>query len=380
MAFMTILILCLAMMYIIAILFLLRGLDKLEPITGNPDQPRVTVIVAARNEKDTIAECIDSLLHQTYPPEKTEIIIIDDHSDDGTTAIIADYARQHPVIRMISPLPLQHGISPKKQAVQAGIARSSGEWILTTDADCTVPPDWIANMMDATGPRTAFLASWLEVTPNGRLLGRLESLESLALVLIGAAAFGLKKPVIANAANMAYRRDVYDAVGGFSGGEHLGSGDDDLLMQKIAAHDGYDLRFVPKTSNRVKTPANHDFAGFLRQRVRWASKSSVYSPRLVMLLLVVVVFYLLALPGFILTVCGILPGIAWLLLPIKLLCDGLFMYKGCRMLERKLDLKDFLLTELLQLCYLPVVAVAGKLGRFQWKGRRYRQGVLQQTV
>src|SRR5688572_25622488 len=105
--------------YILLSLRLLKGLAKLgEPRALSEDQPPVTVLIAARNEEGRIGKCLDSLLAQTYPPEKLQIVVVDDRSEDGTSALLETY-RQRAAGRLtvVSLAETPAGVSPKKHAL-----------------------------------------------------------------------------------------------------------------------------------------------------------------------------------------------------------------------------------------------------------------------
>lgn len=107
----------------------------------------LTVLVPARNEEQQIRNCLESLLAQNYPPELIDIIIIDDHSEDRTAAIVQEYAQSG--VRLLSLrdwMPPGELNSFKKKAIEAGISQSRGQLIVTTDADCTAGPGWLPSV------------------------------------------------------------------------------------------------------------------------------------------------------------------------------------------------------------------------------------------
>ncbi len=122
---------------------ILRGSRADIPSAAAP-LPRVTVVVAARNEERLITTLLDGLSRQDYPTDLLEIIIVNDNSTDRTPIVVSEFIeslRQHSAIsiRLIfNPFP------GKKRAIRYGIEKSSGELILTTDADCTVRPGWVS--------------------------------------------------------------------------------------------------------------------------------------------------------------------------------------------------------------------------------------------
>ncbi len=85
-------------------LVFLRGLLRSRPYQQAEITPHVSMIIAAYNEADSIGGKLDNILALDYPRDRLEIIIASDGSDDGTDAIVRDYAKQG--IRLLS-LPRQ---------------------------------------------------------------------------------------------------------------------------------------------------------------------------------------------------------------------------------------------------------------------------------
>ena len=99
--------------------------------TANPE---VSIIVPARNEEASLADCLRSLVAQSEVPQTSvsfEIIVVDDGSTDRTREIAESFAG----VRLISAPPLPPGWTGKNNAVAAGAAVARGEWLLFTDAD-----------------------------------------------------------------------------------------------------------------------------------------------------------------------------------------------------------------------------------------------------
>jgi len=201
------------------------------------------------------------------------------------------------------------------------------------------------------------------------------------LTLVGASAIGLGTPVLANGANFAYRRDTFQKLKGFSGGESYGSGDDDLFLQKISKKSKKRVVFNFLRDAGVETKANDSLKGFLSQRFRWASKSAVYP---VPFLSLEIVLYLMTF--------SLLPGIPLLLLceqPVvlplcflffKLIADFIYLRLGLSKIGRRLNPVYFFLAELFQMSYILFVGIGGLFGAYTWKGRRYLNGKLVDTT
>ena len=99
----------------------------------------VSIIIAARNEEQNIGLLLHDILQQGYG--NFEVIIVDDHSDDGTSSIVKAYIEKD---FRFSLLP-NHGTG-KKEALTRGIRAARGSLIITTDADCRVTENWVAGL------------------------------------------------------------------------------------------------------------------------------------------------------------------------------------------------------------------------------------------
>jgi len=362
-----------ALLYCCFIVTLLTGLRWLEPVSMEPPSGFVSVIVPARNEEQHIGACLTALLNQTWPADKYEIIVVDDASADATTHIAGQSAAQDSRI-IILPLAADlHCISPKKRALAAGINRSRGEYLFFTDADCVAPPHWIETMMRYFTPQTGLVASWLLVQPASSLLSRLEALDSLSLTLVGAAGFGLGVPFLANGANLAYRRAVYNELHGFTGIANTASGDDDLFLQQVFKSHTWRTAFAVDRHAAVVTGANTALAGFIMQRLRWASKTAYYPLAIQALELGVYLFFVLLLASVPLALL-LHSFFPILLLLLKFILDYLFMRTGAQKINRSIIWWEFFAAEVLQAAYIVIIGPLGLRGRFSWKGRGYVKG------
>ena len=106
-------------------------LDKFE--NTSKTNPKVSIILPARNEEEFIGKCLDSLVKQDYG--NYEIIVIDDSSEDKTGEIILKYAKKYPKIIPVSARPKPDGWMGKNWACMEGYGKATGELLLFTDAD-----------------------------------------------------------------------------------------------------------------------------------------------------------------------------------------------------------------------------------------------------
>src|SRR5215213_10818496 len=127
-----------------------RSLDE-EPAEAPADAPLVSVVIPARNESRNIAACLTSVLAARYPA--LEVIVVDDHSDDGT----GDAARAvgDPRLRVLENPPLPAGWMGKQWACATGAAAARGEILLFADADTRHAPDLVPRAVNAMRARRA---------------------------------------------------------------------------------------------------------------------------------------------------------------------------------------------------------------------------------
>jgi glycosyltransferase involved in cell wall biosynthesis len=121
-----------ASFFVIHLFRRIRIFEKTDPPL--PQQwPRLSVVIATCNDADTIEKAVNTLLQQDYPD--LEIVVVNDRSTDGTGALIEKIARKDSRVRTLHIQHLPPGWLGKVHALHVGTQKTSGEWILYTDAD-----------------------------------------------------------------------------------------------------------------------------------------------------------------------------------------------------------------------------------------------------
>jgi cellulose synthase/poly-beta-1,6-N-acetylglucosamine synthase-like glycosyltransferase len=241
-------------------------------------QPPVSVLVAARDEKDNLPRLLACLEKQDYhPAEKCEFIIIDDASSDGSAEIADCWARRDQRFRVIR---LEDAavrrLGPKKRALAAGIRSSRGEILITTDADSLVPPRWLSEMISHFSAETGAVCGRVRYDRAEGFFGRLASFECTAQTLLNAGVIGIGGALSCAGANFAYRRCAFEDAGGFESGGNAFSGDDDLLLQRIRSR-GWKIRFCAHPDAVVRTAAPKDFNSYFQRKRRHLSVGRKYA-------------------------------------------------------------------------------------------------------
>ena len=117
--------------------------------------PRVSVVIAARNEEDQLPATLSTLLAQEYPD--LEIVVVEDGSTDRTREVALGYA---PRVRCVSPPPVPDGWTGKNWACWTGAQATNGEWLLFLDADVRTHPAAVRVAIDWALTERADLASF----------------------------------------------------------------------------------------------------------------------------------------------------------------------------------------------------------------------------
>ncbi len=187
--------------------------------TESPGElPKVSVVVAAKDEEDNIETCVRGLLEQDYP--SFELIVVDDRSGDRTPDILRRLGEEAGSrLRIITVKTLSVGWFGKNNAMREGVAQSSGEWLLFTDADCrqTSRRTLSIAMHEAFAEEADFLC----ITPVlethtvwERIIQPVCSMALMIWFLPHRVNKRKTKTAYANGAFMLMRRSCYDAIGG----------------------------------------------------------------------------------------------------------------------------------------------------------------------
>jgi cellulose synthase/poly-beta-1,6-N-acetylglucosamine synthase-like glycosyltransferase len=365
--------------YFGAVIFLCRGLPRLKP-SGEPQNLTFSVVIAARNEEKTLGRCLESVFGQSLPQERYEVIVVNDRSDDRTGDICEEYCRRFPAMSHIVVQKTPPGVAPKKHAVATGIALAQNEIIVLTDADCAAPAGWLEaidrNFTEATDLVQGCTSYYYPGDMN-RLFFSLQAVEFFSHVVVAAAAMGAGLPINANANNCAFRKKAYDGVQGWGGrATSVVSGDDDLLLQRIAENRKGSASFMTDPAGAVTTRPATTLRGMFEQRKRWGSKTVHYGTRQVLFLSGIFLFYCCIAAAFI---AGFFNALFFPVFCAMFLCkvigEYLLMLPGTALLHQK-NLRPYIVPA--SFIHLPMVLAAvvfGVFGKFSWKGERFRRTV-----
>jgi poly-beta-1,6-N-acetyl-D-glucosamine synthase len=362
----------LLVIYSTLILFYRAGWQQLKSFSQSGFNPsvKISVIIAARNEEENIGILLASLQKQTYPNHLFEVIVVDDHSTDNTATVVNSFS-----FAKLIKLQFDNINSYKKKAIETGIAAASGDLIVTTDADCSVQETWLKTIAAFKKETNAvFIAAPVMMGYKPNLLQIFQSLDFLVLQGITAASVQKRFHNMCNGANLIYERKAFFEVNGFSGIDHIASGDDMLLMQKIAQHFPEKVSYLLSKDAIVTTPAAKTWKEFFSQRVRWASKATNYNDIKIFSVLFLVYFFNCALLA--LLIAGFWMHFLWLafggILILKTIIELIFIYPVAKFYDKQNLLNLFPFFQPLHILYTIIAGWLGVFGSFEWKGRRVK--------
>ena len=372
---------CLLAAYGLLMALYTRGYWSMRGFVASGKSPitKFSVIIPARNEASNIEACIAGIRAQNYPSHLFEIIVVDDFSEDETAQIVLKIAQQHSNVHLLRLQDFtkdENLVAYKKRAIEIAITQATGDWMVTTDADCSVTSHWLATY-DAYIQEhdSVMVAAPVAYTNTGGFLSIFQVLDFISLQGITAAAVASGSHTLCNGANLCYSKIAFESVGKFSGIDHLPSGDDMLLMHKMKKSYPGKIGYVYAQDAVVSTAPSDTLGLFIQQRIRWASKASGYQDKIIFWILLLVYLVNFSLLVY-LPINALQKGNInnWLILMgCKTLIEIPFMYASAKFFKQQKLLWWFALMQPFHIVYTVVAGWFGTFGSYTWKGRTVMQ-------
>lgn len=226
----------------------------------------VSVIVCARNAAHLLLENLPPLLEQQHAGA-WEVVVVDDASEDETPAVLKSFAARYPHLRTVRVA--QKKFAGKKFALEQGVRAARFENLLFTDADCRPnSSNWLSlvsyKLLEKRStqivlghgpfrPRSGWANAW------SRFENTHVALQYLALASAGLPYMGVGR-------NLGWKKPIFDQIGGFEQHKNVVSGDDDLLVNAVAAQNNTVVCLYPETFMVSEAP--QDWRSWLQQKRR----------------------------------------------------------------------------------------------------------------
>lgn len=355
--------------YIITIAVLIYGFTKVKKCQNNNLKPQTsfTIIVPFRNEEENLPNLLQSFSNLNYPKDLFEVILVDDSSNEKFQILGSKFQ-----LSIIDNIRVSN--SPKKDAISTAMQHVKSNWVITTDADCLVPENWLL-MFDNYIQQNdvSMLAGAVTYECKNSFLDHFQQLDLTSLQGATIGSFGLNKAFMCNGANFAYTKSLFETLNGFDGNDTIASGDDVFLLQKAANLFPYKVHYLKAEDAIVVTKPTENWKTLFYQRVRWAAKTSSYRSSFGKILGLIVFFGNLSFViGFFAFVFGIwLYPLFVLFVFFKFIIDFVLLYKTNQFLTKS-RIKSLILSSLLYPFFSSAVALYSLFGSYEWKGRRFR--------
>lgn len=344
--------------------FGIAKMNKQNSVELSEPKTSFSIIVPFRNEAENLPFLLESIEKLNYPKELFEVILVDDESEEKF--LVSSFKFQ------VSIIPNQRkSNSPKKDAIETAIQIAKHNWIVTTDADCEVPENWLA-IFDAEiqAKDVKMCVGSVSYATETGFLHDFQNNDFLSLQGVTAGSFGIEKPFMCNGANFAYEKAFFKTLNGFEGNNNLASGDDVFLLQKALKAAPEKITYLGNL-NVVFTKSCDSWKDLIHQRVRWASKTSAYVNWYPKILGIIV--FLTNLSGLLLLVVPIYESeLIKLTVYFWVLKFGIdFMFLKFSATYFKLPFKNFLGSFLVYPFFTVLVVSKAMFGKFEWKERRF---------
>lgn len=328
----------------------------------NTESPRISVLLAVRNEEKNIISCLEALSKQTY--SNFEVWVGNDHSTDNTKKIVQDFIQKYPHFHLLD-INTQLGNAKGKANVLAHLAhQASGDFLAMTDADILVSKTWLETFVNHLDEKTGIISGVTTIDENG-FFAKMQNLDWLFSFLMIKYLSNKKIPVTALGNNLFLRKEAYFQTGGYEKLPFSVTEDFQLFHEVVKNKWKFKHLFLKEI--KVASKPIVTFYELLQQRKRW-TKGAMQLPFWIKFLLLNKLFYFISI-----SILSIqYPIISFVIFSMKILLQIVCLNKKGKELNTKIDFSLVVIYEFYQvilglsllLFYILPIKVT-------WKNRTY---------
>ncbi len=366
----------LAFLYIFIISHILTAWNEItEWETSDAFKPetKVSIVIPFRNEEKNIVECVRSALNNNYPKALFDIIAVDDHSSDDSLSRVRQIESNKLTIYEL----VEDDLQGKKAAISYGVKKSKGDLIVTLDADCKVPKNWLRNISSYYEyNKKIIITGMVKVEGRKNNLEYFQIMDTCGTMGLHAAGIFNKTHFLANGANLIFEKQLFESIKPYDDNIELASGDDIFFVNKVAETNPDKIGFLKCKETVVETQAENTWSALWNQRIRWASKNNRYSKGIYKWMTAVIwLFFISIIMNFLLI--PVSQGFSFFVALIQLLIlgimDFLYLQNMCKYFNKSKSLERFIPGMFVHLFYVVIAGFAALLkGKYVWKDRRVR--------
>ncbi|MFY0625736.1 MAG: glycosyltransferase [Reichenbachiella sp.] len=326
--------------------------------SGSDEIPFVSIVIAVRNEGQNIPVLFESLKNLNYPTDSFEILLGNDHSSDNSLELLNNNELKNSRVFNVN-----HKVGGKLEVLKELTQYASGEFLLFTDADVILNPDWIDGMISKSSEKLK-LRLGVTLISGDQWFHEVQNIDWLVNQSLISFLTKYIHPVTAWGNNMSIERNQFERLGAFSGIEKT-IVEDVELMRKVVLNEGHiEIKANPQTL--IKTRPCNSWIALLHQRLRWfkgVEKLSLY-------IKIGLIFKTIFLPCIIM-LCIIDPWFLFVI-PAKSLLNYLIVNLLSKKLKQSVRWQPFIVFDFYEFAinFLTFVMYLLPL-QVNWKGRKY---------
>ncbi|MTI38559.1 glycosyltransferase [Fulvivirga lutimaris] len=337
-----------------------RGNRKKTADSDLENWPKVSILLAVRNEEENIQRCFTSLMALDYQKDKIEILIGDDNSTDSTYELVERLIANHPNCHLFKIDDETSHQKAKAKVLGQLAQKASGQYYFVTDADMRLPESWIKEMVITAESGIDIITGVTLVEDN-----KWQSIDWLFAIAMIYVLDCLGKPVTAMGNNMMISRRAYKAVGGYE--KIPFSITEDMELFRHARKEGFKVKHIFNYSVLGFTKSIKEVSSLFHQRKRWMHGALQLKWPMITILVIQAFYFPLIISAFIIS-----PIIALGLFIVKTMIQALFIHFSARTLKHKVSVIHLFLYEF----YSWFVSIGSGLfylsgSKVIWKGRKY---------
>ena len=357
------LIIAFLVLFVDLILIILWQSNYKNATDGITTTPFISVLIAARDEEENLADCLESLLAVDYPADKFEILIGDDKSEDQTGEIADAYSIRYRQVKGYTIFKQKIEGTAKANVLAQLARKAKGEFIFITDADIMVPRQWFKTMLLGMNEDVA-LVTGTSVVVGTNILAYMQQIDWLFATGMLKVVSDLGIPVTTMGNNMMVRKRAYDEIGGFEALPFSVTEDLELFNHIKEKYKTVNLFNSNVLNESYPEKGLHEL---LMQRKRWM-RGAFQLPLVMVILLAIQSSFFVIILGLLL----IDPMLALAVVGLKFAFRYIFVSMVVNKLNDRINIFGSLIFEL----YTAVFSVLSLIyyiipGPIEWKGRKY---------
>jgi len=335
-----------------------------------------TVVIPFRNEATNLPKLLASIGSIKYSKELIEYVFVDDDSTDNSSKLLDIFAKENSQLNIVLLKNERISNSPKKDAISTALKKATNEWIITTDADCMLPKNWLKTIDNFIQQNECnMVVAPVNYSANKSFLHQFQVFDFLSLQAATISGFGLGNPFLCNGANLVYKKEIFEKVNGFKNNNTIASGDDVFLLEKFLQFDKLKVAYLKSPEVIVKTFPVNTIGELVQQRVRWASKTASYNLFFGKLIgvLVLVGNSVIALSPLLVYSEIISSPTAIIYFLLKLFFDYLLLKKINSFYNKKNFLAYYIPSSILYPYFTLLIVLKSLFSNYNWKGRTFNK-------